>query len=138
MKLDKRAVSTVLFGLLTILAIGLGFWVDNLGREDSLGGFFWVLLMGLPAAYLGWGLLMGGFAVRRLWQWPLLTGLWGVAFTLAAVKNWIGIDIWLMLYLPAFAITAVGTVVGYGLHKLVHLKDEEMEKMEKMEENKNV
>lgn len=63
--------------------------------------------------------------VKPLWRWPLLAGLWEVLFMVVPTADAFGFNPLLVsLYLVGLAITAVGTLVGYGLHKLVHIKDE--------------
>ena len=127
--MDKRVASMVLFSICTMVVVGCGLWVRQLeGEADSLVYGLFLLLEVTPLAAFGWGLLMGCLAVKPLWRWPLLAGLWEVLF-MAVLADWVilGFDLLLVLlifYLLVLAITAVGTVVGYGLYKLVHLKDE--------------
>ena len=127
--MDKKAASVVIFSICTMAVICCGLWGRQFdGTPDGLGyGLFFIIYV-IPLAAFGWGLLMGCLAVKPLWRWPLLAGLWEVLF-MAVLADWVilGFDLLLVLlifYLLVLAITAVGTAVGYGLYKLVHIKDE--------------
>ena len=123
--MDKKAASVVLFSICTMAVICCGLWGRQFaGKPDALSyGLFFIIYV-IPLAAFGWGLLMGCLAVKPLWRWPLLAGLWEVLFTVVLTADAFGFDLLLIFYLVVLAITAVGTVVGYGLYKLVHLKDE--------------
>ena len=126
--MDKKAASVVLFSICTMVVVGCGLWVQQLeGGPDSLAyGLFFILEV-IPLAAFGWGLLMGCLAVKPLWRWPLLIGLWEVLFMAVISADILGFDLLLILlifYLVVLTIAAVGTAVGYGFYKLVHLKDE--------------
>lgn len=122
--MDKRAASVVLFSICTMVVVGCGLWVRQLGEGADMVYGLILLLKVIPLAVFGWGLLMGCLAVKPMWRWPLLAGLWEVLFTVALTTDAFGFDLLFIFYLVMLAIAAVGTVVGYGLYKLVHLKDE--------------
>lgn len=124
--MDKKAASVVIFSICTMAVICCRLWERQFaGTPDALGyGLFFIIYV-IPLAAFGWGLLMGCLAVKPLWRWPLLAGLWEVIFMVVPTADAFGFNPLLVsLYLVGLAITAVGTLVGYGLHKLVHIKDE--------------
>ena len=131
--MDKKTASVVLFSICTMIVIGCGLWVRQLGEEAIWVYGFVFVFKGIPTAMFGWGLLMGCLAARPLWHWSLLAGLWEVLFMvvitdrvylISQIFDFSLTGAFVFFYLLASAITAVGTVVGYGLYKLVHLKDE--------------
>ena len=124
--IGRKAASAVLFSICSIIVLGCGFWVRQLGGEANFAYAFWFSLRCIPIATFGWGLLMGCLAVRHLWRWPLLTELWEVVFIVIIVNslNFDLVQVLVIFYLLAFGIAVVGMTVDYGLYKLVHLKDE--------------
>ena len=123
--MDKKAASAVLFSICTMAVICCGLWGRQFdGTPDALSyGLFFIVYV-IPLAAFGWGFLMGCLAVKPLWRWPLLAGLWEVLFMVEPTADVFGFDLLFIFYLVMLAITAVGTLAGYGLHKLVHIKDE--------------